>query len=96
MIRCSFNEFEKKDPVKVIKETNLKCNSCKKDLVKIIETDQPGKPSKGYAVCPCGGGSFFYKANNTILSFCHNNLIIESIEKQNDGSQKITCKNKIS
>lgn len=96
MIKCTFKEFDKKDPVKSIKETNLKCNSCKKELVKVIETDQEGTPSRGYAVCPCGGESFLYKANNHIISFCHNDVIIERIEKQNDGSQKIICKSKTS
>lgn len=90
-MKSEFREPTKKKPLVVVKETNLKCNKCSTQLIKIIETDKEGISSRGFAVCPCGGETFYYKAQNTILSFCHNDIIISEIETLDNGDQKIIC-----
>lgn len=79
--------------VNSIKETKLFCNSCKRDLLKIVETDKPGVESKGFAVCPCGGESFYYKATNSIIPYCNNSIVISEIQMLQNGDQKIICQN---
>lgn len=79
--------------VNKIKETKLKCNKCGRDLMIIVETDKPGIKSRGFALCPCGGESFVYKADNTTIPFCNNSIRIANIETLPNGDQKIICQN---